>query len=223
MAQFSIFAQENRHNMKFVALLFTFIAFTSFGQDSKAQGILDKLSKKMKSQTSFYIEFSSTMKGDGFSDSQTGKGWVKGDKYYASFGENTMISNGSKTWTVVKEEKTVYVSDADDEDEDMVNPRKLMTLWESGFKNQYVKETTLSGTAVHVINLYPKSASTADYHTVALYVSSSSNELKKVIMKMKDGTSMTFRMTKFTSNPSVSDSKFVFDKTKYPGYSVVTD
>jgi outer membrane lipoprotein-sorting protein len=42
-------------------------------------------------------------------------------------------------------------------------------------------------------------------------------------MKAKDGTTMTYTLTKFTSNPSVEDSKFVFDIKKYPGYTVVKD
>jgi outer membrane lipoprotein-sorting protein len=42
-------------------------------------------------------------------------------------------------------------------------------------------------------------------------------------MKTKDGTVMTYNLSKFTSNPSVDDSKFVFDPKKYPGYTVIKD
>jgi outer membrane lipoprotein-sorting protein len=42
-------------------------------------------------------------------------------------------------------------------------------------------------------------------------------------MKAKDGTTMTYSLTKFTSNPDVDDAKFVFDKKKYPGYPVIKD
>lgn len=211
--------------MRVLAILFTFVTFASFGQDSKAQAILDKLSAKIKGKSSFYIEFSANIKNKatGTNESETGKGWVKGDKYYASFGDNTIISNGLKTWTIVKEEKSVYETDADEEDEETINPKKLMTIWESGFKNKYSKETTLNGQAVHVIYLYPKKPSSVDYHTVILYIAKSSNDLKKVTMKMRDGTTMTYRLTKFTSNPTISDSKFVFNKAKYPGYTVIKD
>ena len=34
----------------------------SFGQDAKSQGILDKLSTKMKGMKTIYIEFSATIK-----------------------------------------------------------------------------------------------------------------------------------------------------------------
>ena len=212
--------------MRLFTIILTFAAFsfTSFGQDAKAQGILDKLSKKIKDQSSFYLEFSaSTSNSDSDSKSAfSGKGWVKGDKYYASFGDNTVISNGIKTWTIIKEEKTVYVTDADEDDEESVNPKKLMTIWETGFTNKYTKQTTLSGEAVHQIYLYPKNKGT-DYTYICLYISVSSNELKRVIMSMRDQTKMTYILKKFTANPTVEDSKFVFEQSKYAGYTVIED
>jgi outer membrane lipoprotein-sorting protein len=211
--------------MKFLVALFALVSFTSFGQDAKAQGILDKLSAKMKSQKSFYIEFTASIKNNstGTNESETGKGWVKGEKFYASYGENTIVSNGIKTWTIVKEEKSVYETDAKEDDEESMNPKKLMTIWESGFKNKYEKEDKLNNEAVHVINLYPKNPGKVEYHTITLYISKASNELKKAIMKTKDGTTMTYTLTKFTSNPTVEDSKFVFDIKKYPGYTLIKD
>lgn len=211
--------------MKFLASLFIILSFTSFGQDAKSQGILDKLSTKMKGQKSFYIEFSANIKNttNGTNESETGKGWVKGNKFYASYGDNTIISNGVKTWTVVKEEKSVYETDANEDDEETMNPKKLMTIWESGFKNKYEKEDKLNNEAVHVINLYPKVPAKVDYHTITLYISKATNELKKAVMKTKDGTTMTYTLTKFTSNPTVEDTKFVFDIKKYPGYTLIKD
>lgn len=211
--------------MKILFTLFTLVALTSFGQDAKSQGILDKLSTKMKSQKSFYIEFSANIKNttSGTNESETGKGWVKGTKFYASYGENTIISNGVKTWTIVKEEKSVYETDANESDEESMNPKKLMTIWESGFKNKYDKEDKLNNEAVHVINLFPKNPAKVDYHTITVYISKTSNELKKAVMKSKDGTTMTYSLSKFTSNPEIEDTKFVFDLKKYPGYNLIKD
>lgn len=191
-------------------------------QDAKAKGILDKVSTKIKGYKTFYVEFSATVKNStsGASTTTTGKGWVKGDKFSATYGENSIISNGTKTWTIVKKEKTVYEAAADDDEESM-NPKKLMTMWETGFTNKYEKEETLNGEKVHVINLYPKNPKTANYHTITLYISKDDNELKKAVMKSKDGSVMTYSLTKLTANPTVEDSKFVFDLSKYPGYKLV--
>jgi len=197
----------------------------SFAQDAKSQGILDKLSTKMKGMKSFYIEFNANVKNSdsGQNDNETGKGWVKGNKFYASYGENTIICNGVKTWTIIKEEKSVYESDASDDDEESMNPKKLMTIWETGFKNKFEKEDKLNNETVNVISLFPKNPAKSDFHTITLYISKSDNELKKAIMKSKDGTVMTYSLTKFTANPEVDEAKFVFDKKKYPSYPVIKD
>lgn len=211
--------------MKILLALFTLVSFATFSQDAKSQAILDKVSSKMKGYKSFYIEFTANIKNssNGTNSSETGKGWVKGEKFYASYGENTIISNGVKSWTIVKEEKSVYETDANEDDEESMNPKKLMTIWESGFKNKYEKEDKLNNEAVHVINLYPKNAGKVDYHTIVLYISKTTNELKKAVMKAKDGTVMTYTLTKFQANPTVEDSKFVFDIKKYPGYTLIKD
>ena len=211
--------------------LFTFYILlgtsTVFSQDvdEKSQAILNKLSAKMKDIKSFYLEFSANIrnKSTGMNETSTGKGWVKNEKFYASYGDNTILSNGLKSWTIVKEEKTVYESDASDDSEESMNPKKLLTIWEKGFKNRYDREESLNGEVVHVLFLYPKEASKADYHTIILYVSKISNEVKKAILKNRDGAIMTYSITKFTPDETIEDVKFVFDARKYPGYEVIRD
>jgi outer membrane lipoprotein-sorting protein len=207
----------------FSILLVTSMSNFAFSQ-SKSQTILNSLSNKVKGLKSFYIEFSANVKNSksGLNQNETGKGWVKGQKFYASYGGNTIISNGVKTWTVVKDGKTVYISDANTNDDENMNPKKLMTLWESGFNNSYSKETSLNGKTVHVISLTPKSTK-ANYKSITLYVGKTTNELSKAIMTSKDGTVMTYSVTKFTSNPTVEESKFVYDRKKYPGYKEVKE
>ncbi len=211
--------------MKYLILLVGLVSFTAFGQDAKAQEILDKLSTKMKAQKSYYIEFSANIKNNeaGTNQTVTGKGWVKDNKFYASYGENTIISNGLKTWTVVKEEKRVYETDASDDDEESINPKKLMTMWETGFKNKYDATETIDNVKCHKVLLYPKQPGKVDYHTLVLYISVADNELKKVVMRGKDGTNTSYTLTEFTGNPTIDDSKFVYDAKKYPGYTLVKD
>lgn len=208
----------------FFSFLILLLVSNLFGQDTKSQAILDKLSLKMKSYKTFYIEFSALIKNttSGQNDNEFGKGWVKGDKYFANYNDNTIISNGVTTWSIVKEDKSVYEADSDDSEESL-NPKKLMTIWENDFKNKYTKEGKLNSELVHVINLTPKQLDKSDYSSIVLYISKSKNELKKVIMKLKDNTTMTFSLTKLTVNINIDDTKFIFDIKKYPGFSVIKD
>jgi len=212
--------------MKTLSLLFIclFVTAGAFAQSSQSQDILNKLSSSMKSLETFYMEFNANIKNTstGINESEKGKGWVKGNKYFATYGEITLLSNGVKTWTVINEEKSVYESDASDDEESM-NPKKLMTIWEEGFKNKYEETSTFNGESVHVIKLYPTNPDNADYHTILLYITTKSNALKKAIMKTNDGTIMTYHLTKFVSNKDIADSKFNFNKAQYPGFAVIRD
>jgi outer membrane lipoprotein-sorting protein len=213
----------NLHRTFLIACSIAILPSFSIAQ-SKSQTVLNAVSKKIKGLTSFYVEFSANVKNtkSGLNQNQTGKGWVKGSKFYASYGGNTIISNGVKTWTVVKDGKTVYISDATAEDDENMNPKKLMTLWESGFNNAYSNESTLNGKTVHVISLTPKNTK-ATYKSISLYIEKATNDLSKAIMTSKDGTVMTYSVTKFTSNPVVEDTKFIYDRKKYPGYKEVKE
>jgi outer membrane lipoprotein-sorting protein len=191
--------------------------------DPKAQTILDKLSNKMKALKSFQIEFSASIKNQstGTNQSEIGKGWVKGNKYCATYGDNTVISNGIKSWTVVKEDKAIYQADVNDKETDGINPKKLMTIWETGFKNKYDHEEAFNGEKVHIIQLFPKDPKKVDYHTIIIYIAKDNLELKKAVMKSKDGSVMTYTLSKLVENPEIEDSKFVVDIKKYPGFKIV--
>jgi len=212
--------------MKYLIVSLFFFSLTALAQnDEKSQELLNKMSKEIKSLSSFYMEFSFTMKNaaTGEDTKESGKGYVKGDKFNASLGDNEIISNGIKIWTVVKEENVTYESAADDEDEESINPKRLMTIWESGFKNKYVKQDKLNGKAVHVINLFPTNPGEVQYHTITLYIDVASSELSKAIMKTKDGTTMSYEIVSFKKNPEIVASKFVYDTKKYPGYKLIRD
>ena len=209
-------------------LLFSFLIGLLFSnlyaQDTKSQAILDKLSLKINNYKTFYVEFTALIKNTstGQNDNTIGKGWVKGDKYFAIYGDNSVISNGLKTWNIAKDDKSVYESDSDNSEESL-NPKKIMTVWETGFKNKYEKVAKLNAEIVHIINLYPKDVAKSDYHTIVLYISKTKNDLKKAIMKLKDGTIMTYTVIKLTANLAIDDTKFIFDKKKFPDYAIIKD
>lgn len=71
--------------MKYLILLVSFTTFFTFAQDNKSQAILTKLSTKIKGLSSFYIEFNAVVtQPNGKSESEIGKGWVKGNKFSAA-------------------------------------------------------------------------------------------------------------------------------------------
>lgn len=203
--------------MKFLVFFFFMAIAPVFAQD-KSQSILDDLSKKIKSYKTFYIEFKATIKNvdTGINENASGKGWVQGDKFHTIYGDNTIISNGVKIWVVSKEDAAVYISSVSDDDDESLNPKKLMSIWETGFKSKYIKEEGGN----HIIHLFPKDPGNSEYHTIILKVSTS-KDLKSVEVKMKDGTKMVYELLKFDGNIEIPANKFVYDKRNFPGYQEV--
>lgn len=212
--------------MKYLMIFILLATSTLFAQnDEKSEKILNEMSNEIKSLNSFYVEFEMHVKNatTGEDSKQNGTGYVKGEKYYATLGQNILISNAQKNWTVVKEEKVTYQSDADEEDEESINPKKLMTIWENGFKSKYAKQETLNGEKVHVINLFPTNPAEVSYHTIILYIGVGNNELKRAIMKTKDASNMTYTIEKFEKNKDIPESKFVYNPQKFPGFKLIRD
>jgi len=212
--------------MKVVLTSLFLSAFFMFAQsDAKADKILDALSKEVKGLNSFYMEFMLEIKNNatGENSKQQGNGYVKGEKFNATLDKNEIVSNGMKIWTIVHEEKVVYESDADDEDEESINPKKLLTIWETGFKSKYDKEDVVDGKKVHVINLFPINPAEVQYHTITLFIDAGGKDLNKAIMKTKDGTTMTYKVSKMSKNLQIDEKKFVYDARKFPGYQLIRD
>lgn len=201
-----------------------FLGLQSFAQDKdpKAKAVLDEVSKKVKGYTSFSIEFSSNLKTpDGVNENKGGKATIKGDKYIIEAGDQKIISDGKTVWTILVKEKEVYENPMEDNDDDqLLNPTKIFTLWEKDFKYKWVKEETANGVTLVEINLYPTKPK-SKFHTVIVKVNKSTHDINSVTVKGKDGEVLTYKLTKLTPNVAVSDADFKFDKAKYPGYTVI--
>jgi outer membrane lipoprotein carrier protein len=189
-------------------------------QDQKAKIILDKLSAKTKAYKSIKAEFKFTIsnKEEGINETQSGKIQIKGKKYFLSITGQNVFSNGKEIYTVLKDAEEIQINSISDEDEEgAINPTSIFTLYETGFKYKYAKEDK----GMHIINLYPKNAEEKEFHRIALYINKAKNEISKVIIYGKDGSKTTYSIISFTANSTIADSKFTFNKSKYPKYEIV--
>lgn len=188
-------------------------------EDAKAKAILDKLSAKTKAYKTIEATFQFTMinKTDELNETQEGNIMIKGDSYNLSISGQNVISDGKNMWTILKDAEEVQINELEEDDEDAISPNKIFTLYEEGFKYKYVKEDK----GFHIINLYPKDAAEKGYHRIALYINKAKNEISKVKVYGKDGTNTTYKIKSFSANTSIPDSKFSFDKAKYPKYEII--
>lgn len=192
-------------------------------QDQKAVDILNELSAKTKAYKNFSANFTMNLV-DLQSDidmSKNGSIKVAGDKYRVRLEKDVIIGDGETRWTYQSESNEVYVDYEIEDESSGLNPSKIFTIWESGFKQYYEGVVSHNGQQVHQINLHPTKPEETNYHTVKVYVSKDPLELVKVEVVGKEGDTYTYELIDFESNQSWGDGTFTFSESDFPGAEVI--
>lgn len=182
-------------------------------KDPKAKAILDKLSAKNKSYKSISADFEFRLvnKIEGLDETQKGKIVVMGDKYKLELSEQQIICDGKTVWTYLKDVDEVQISEvSEDEEQGFMNPKKIFTLYEEGFKYVLGEDQTKGGVAVNEIRLYPEQPGEKPYHTVLLFVDKEKTQIQSVEVKSKDGNNFIYTLKNFSGDTSYPAEHFVF-------------
>jgi outer membrane lipoprotein-sorting protein len=203
----------------FVLLSFSLgvIAQNENPKDPKAKKILDKVSVTNKSYATMYIEFNYRLenKPNGVDETQSGKVWIKGDRYKLIFPGIERYSDGKAVWTYLSDDDECQISDAtsDDEDEGSISPSTLLTIYESGFNYLYGSEVTVNDKKTDMIKLFPEGGG-KPYHTIKLYIDQATSQITRIEVFSKDGNTFTYDLKTVKSNEEMNDAMFVFDTSK---------
>ncbi len=196
-----------------IAALF-FITANAQDQDPKAKVLLDQLSKKTKTYQTITAAYTLTSldKSKKPIDKQDGKIIVKGNKFKLEIPGNTIVCDSKSTWTHLKDANEVTIKNFDASSDDMMNPSKIFTIYEKGFKYKYAK--TEGG--LEVIDLFPAvKPEKKKYHTAKIYINKAKMQVMKLVMLMKDGSTQTYEIKSFVPNTKIDDKFFVFDTSKF--------
>jgi outer membrane lipoprotein carrier protein len=192
-------------------------------QDPKAGKILDQMSAKYQALKAFQASFTQTLENTKVKNfgkqSLTGDITVSGKKFRLKMSGQEVINNGTTTWTYLKNENEVNISDSDP-DEQELSPSQIYTMYKKGYKYAYIQQVQEGGEAVDVIELSPENRQN-DVFKVRLKVRKKDTSVKSWQMFKKNGNSYTFLIKNFKPNPPVDANTFAFDKAKYKGVKVV--
>jgi outer membrane lipoprotein-sorting protein len=201
-----------------------FIGISSFAQvDAEAKKILDKLSVKSKAYKTMEVEFTLTVtnKTKGINEVTKGTMKLKGEAYRLLLKDQEIICNGTKIYTYSKEANEVQVIGVDELEKDAITPKNIFTIYENNFKSALKEKKVVNGKNIAVIDLYPTNPKEKDFTSVKLEVDLDKNQFSKATVTAKNGTTYTYKIDKFTADKEYSSSTFTFDKSKYPGVSVI--
>lgn len=196
------------------ALALSFQVAHAQDQDPKAKAILDDLSKTTKSYKTIVSEyvFTSINKDKKPLEKQNYKVQVKGDKFRLDIPGNTIVCDGKTIWAHNKDANEVTIKKFDATNEDQLNPSKIFTMYENGFKYKFDKEEKIGAVTYNVITLFPSvKPEKKKFHTIKLYVDKTKKQVGKLVMMMKDGSTQTYEIKSFKPNMDLPDASFVFD------------
>lgn len=183
-------------------------------QDPKAKAILDDLSKTTKTHKTISAEYGFTIlnKEGKELEKQTGKVQIKGDKFKLEIPGNTIVCDGKTLWNHNKDAKEVTIKNFDATNEDQLNPGKIFTMYEKGYKFKYEKDEKVGAVNCSLINLFPADKpEKKKFHTIVLYVDKTKKQVVQLKMLMKDGGKQIYVIKTFKPNTEMADALFVFD------------
>ena len=224
-------------NILTLFVLFAFV-FNTFAQevpkeslyqdksDPEAKAILEKVSKKYENYTSLEIDFDMTIEMPE-EDKILQKGIMiqSGDKYYLDIPQLTIYCDGDIIWTHLKKQKQVQINnyEEDEENEDIMSPKDVLKIYKNdNYFYVLMNEAYEKGVMIQQIEFKPKSRD-SEYSKMRVTINKKTHEIMRLKVFSRDGSRFTFSVNKAILNKNISDSTFVFDKSKAPENTDIED
>jgi outer membrane lipoprotein-sorting protein len=128
--------------------------------------------------------------------------------------------DGKTLYAYMKEANEVNISEPDPKDDNTLNPAKIFTIYETGYKIRYISEKFEETRSLQEIELYPKDLK-KDFSKIIIKIDKTKNELYSMQRFGKDGNTYTIKLINMTTNKEMDDAMFKFDKTKYPKVEII--
>ncbi len=202
-----------------------FVTNVSIAQsDAKAKEILDEVSAKTKTFKSVSADFVFSMVNEEMDIDEHNEGTikVKGQKYTVKLPDLgvEVFSDGTTIWNYMKDGNQVTISNVEDEASELMDPSSIFSIYERGFRSEYVGEAQENGKTVYRINLFPDSE---EYDVTKIEVSIAKDDmmLSSATLYATDDNLYTIEVRKMETDKDFPDSEFVFDESKYGDVEVI--
>ncbi len=198
------------------------ISFLGFSQDSqKAKSFLNEVSAKVKAYKNISIDFKYSLHNEAENISQTTKGGVvlAGEKYKLNMLGVTRLYDGEKIYNISPEDEEITITSANEEDEGTITPSKMLTFYKEGYTYLWDKKLPVKGRKIQYVKLIPKDSNSDTKH-ILLGIDANTKNIYNLIETGKNGSVTTLTVNSFKTNQPLSESLFIFDKSKYSDYYI---
>lgn len=207
---------------KYLVIIITLISSLSFSQNSaKAKQYLETVSAKVKNYKNISINFKYSLKNEAENIEQSTKGnvYLKGEHYLLNLMGVTRLHDGQKSYTINSEDEEITITNASDEDGDAITPSKMLTFYKEGYTYAWDKKLPIKGRSIQYVKLTPID-SNSEIKYVLLGIDTNTKNIYNLIENGKNGTVTTLTVNSFKTNQPLSESLFIFDRSKYSDYYI---
>lgn len=201
----------------FTTLLIAF-GTTLFAQDQVAKDVLDRLSSTTKSYKNMTVDFDFIFenKNQNINEKQKGILVLQEEMFRLEMEDQIIINDGESQWIYLADMNEVQIMEHDPKEQNM-SPNKLFTIYEEGYKYNYVGAEAEKGKRLQIIDLFPEESGA--FMKITLAVDAAKNQLHKITMHDKNGGTYAYLVTNFKSNTAIAP--FIFNTVDYPGVEAI--
>ena len=186
-----------------------------------AKKLWEQVSKKYDAYSTIQSSFSfSARQAEGETYTEKGTLYLNKPKnqYRVELGVQDLISDGKTTWSVLKEDKEVQISEAENSNQ-TIGPNNLFTFYKKGFKYVGMDDERLGNDVLQVVELSPIDTKT-NYFKIKLRVNKNKH-IHDVLIFDKSGARYTYTIQTLYVNHPISSSTFSFSRSAYPTFELV--
>jgi len=191
--------------------------------DPKADNLIKRSRKKLRSLESFTVQFSYQVENKAdttqkrISKAGTLRYRPRQNKFAVDMGDLFIVCDGQTMWQYLKKENEVTITPYNPKEGFSLD--RIFRIYDQDMKVRLDKSETYKGQTIHKISLFPIS-DTTDYFRVEVWLNEATELPQRIKFSHRDGTVVEYELKNFQV-VSLPDSEFVFDTRKYPGISVV--
>ena len=208
--------------MKKTFLFLVLCSSMTFAQGyEQAKNLLDRVSKEMKSKKNIRFDFTYVLenKKEQIRQEMEGNVTLAGDQYKLSFLEAIQLFDGTKTYTIVPENKEITISYPEEEEDVSISPSKLLSFYEEGYGYEWDIQQRVMGRNIQFIKLLPTETS-EEVKYLLLGIDVDRIQVYRLIEVGLNQTLTTLTLNSQEFNISLPEDYFEFNAAEYPNYYI---
>jgi outer membrane lipoprotein-sorting protein len=187
-------------------------------KDAKAKEILDKTSAMLNQSGGLSVDFTLNINDEinKVKQSFEGKIDVKGEKFYLETPDQAVYFDGKTQWSYIKAVDEVTILEPQPQEIRTLNPVSVFDLYKINCNYKYKGEKTgAQKRKVQEISLFPKDKK-EEIKQVDIQINPSDGMPVYFYVVYKNKQEFRIYVDKYQTKLNLPDSRFVFDKKKYP-------